>query len=332
MKSTKTRARSTAGRLAVLALVAAAMLVAPGAARASYTDSGNDMVVFGGQHQVIKEGQEIAGDLVVISGSADVYGKVDGDAVALGGRIYIAPQGHVDGSLVNVGGVIDNQSNTPQGHGGNALPPVPPMPTMEPMQPPQPEMPEETSGSRHGWGVFFLIDAVLAFLAFLLFPARTRSATEHLLENPVLSGMLGFFSPIILACVVVALAITVIGIPLIPLAVLLTVAGYLIGKAAIAEFLGERLVRTTKGTPATPAVSVAVGLVIFLVLSAFTGWVGIVIYFTLAAIALGASLYMLMRTAQAYRRSHTTPTPPAPAPPTFTPPADPTHTGPPAVQ
>ena len=330
MKSPTTQTRSTAGRLLVLAALAAlALLVAPNVARAAFTDSSNDMVVFGGQHQVIKEGQEIAGDLVVISGSADVFGKVDGDAVALGGRIYIAPQGHVDGSLVNVGGVIDNQSNTPQGHGGTVMPPVPPMPTMEPVPPV--EMPEETSGSRHGWRVFFLIDAVLAFLAFLLFPARTRSATEHLLDNPVLSGMLGFFSPIILALVVIALAITIIGIPLIPLAVLMTVAGYLIGKAAIAEFLGERLVRTTKGTAATPAVSVTVGLAIFLVLSALTGWVGIVIYFTLAAIALGASLYMLMRTAQAYRRSHTTPTPPAAAPPTFTTPTDPTHTGPPAV-
>jgi hypothetical protein len=327
MKPNTTPTRSAVDKLMASALLALALLAAPCAARA-YSDSGDDMVVFGGQHQVIKEGQEIGGDLVVISGSADVYGKVDGDAVALGGKIYIAPQGHVNGSLVNVGGTIDNQSSTPQQHGTAPMPTPPPEPTEAPAPPEAAQ--EDTPWLAAGWKKFFLIDAVLAFMAFLLFPARTRSATEHLLDNPVLAGMLGFFSPIILALVVIALAITVIGIPLIPLAVLVAVAGYLIGKAAIAEFLGSRLVHSVKGEPPTPAVTVSVGLLIFLVLSAFTGWVGVVFFFTVAALALGASLYMLMRTAQAYRRAHT-PTPPPTAPPPFTSPVDQTRTGPPAV-
>lgn len=327
MKPNPTQTRSSVDKVPVLAaFLALVLLCAPVAARAS-SDSSDDLVVFGGQHQVVKEGQEVSGDLVVIGGSAEVYGKVDGDAVALGGKIYIAPQGHVDGSLVNVGGVIDNQSNTPQGHGGGPM--VPPPPTEQPVQPEVPE--PATSWFASGWTMFFFIDALLAFMAFLLFPGRTRSATEHLLDNPVLAGMLGFFSPIILAVVVIALAITVIGIPLIPLAVLITVAGYLIGKAAIAEFLGGRLVHSIKGTPPTAATTVFFGLLIFFVLSAITGWVGIVFYFCIAALALGASLYMLMRTAQAYRRAHS-PAPPTAPPPTFTPPADPTRAGPPAVQ
>jgi hypothetical protein len=306
--------------LVALAAVAAMFFVAaPSAALAFESDSSGDMVVFGGQHEVIKEGQEVNGDLMVLGGSADVFGKVDGDAVAIGGKIYIAPQGRVDGSLIELGGVIDNESNTPQRHG------VPPPPTPEVTVPVIPE--GQVPWYQQGWTVFFFIDALLAFMAFLLFPARTRSASEHLLDNPVLAGMLGFFSPVIFVLVIIALAITLVGIPLMPLAVLAVSGGYLIGKAAIAEFIGTRLFDVFKAAQPKPIASVALGLALLWFVSAATGWIGIVFYFCVAAFAIGTALYMLMRTAQNYRRTPIV----TPTPPTFTPPVDPTRAGPPAV-
>ena len=317
--------RTPLGTLPLLAVLTACLVMAAPRAALAYSsddNSGNDVVVLGGQHETIREGQEVTGDLVVIGGSADVLGKVDGDAVALGGRIYIAPQGHVNGSLVNLGGIIDNRSNQPQGRGGHEV--VPPEVPTAPPAPVEPSVP----WYQEGWTTFFFFDSLLVLIAFLLFPNRTRSAGEHLASNPAMAGILGFFSPIIFALVVTALAITVVGIPLIPLAVLATAAGYLLGKAAIAEFIGDRLLEVFKVAQPRPVAPVAVGLLLLFVLSAATGWIGVVVYFCIAALAIGASFYMLTRTAQTYRR---TPTVTPPAPPTFAPPVDPSRTGPPAV-
>ncbi|HEV2879319.1 MAG TPA: hypothetical protein VGW96_07005 [Candidatus Eremiobacteraceae bacterium] len=320
--------RTLLGRLPVFAILAALLIAASSHAaladssNMSSDNSGNDVVVLGGQHQTIRQGQEVSGDLVVIGGSADVLGKVDGDAVALGGRIYIAPQGHVNGSLVNLGGVIDNRSSTPQSRGGQEVtPPVEPTAPPEPVEAPVPWY-------QDAWNTFFFFDGLLVLMAFLLFPNRTRTVSEHLVDNPVMAGMLGFFSPIIFALLVVALAITIIGIPLIPLALLVTLAGYLLGKAAIAEFIGSRILDVFKVTQPRPIATVGLGVLLLFLLSAATGWIGIVVYFCIAALAIGASLYMLTRTAQTYRR---TPSTSPPVPPSFSPPADPSRMGPPAV-
>ena len=316
--------RSTLGPLATIALLAAVLIVStPAAARAFNSDSNGDVVVFGGQHTTVQEGQEVKGDLVVMGGSADVYGVVDGDAVALGGKIYIAPKGHVNGSLVNIGGQIENMSNTPQGRGTTITPTFPPTP-------PPPVVPDEGESASawfaSAWSYFLFIDALLALGAFLLFPARTRSTEEHLVDNPVLAGVLGFFSPIIFVLVITALCVTIVGIPLLPLAVLATIAGYLLGKAAIAKFVGDRLLVAFKVSQPKEVAAVALGLGLFFLVTAGTGWIGIVIYSCTGALGLGAALYMLMRVAQTYRR------PPSITPaPVFSPPVDPTRTGPPAV-
>ena len=128
-------------------------------------NSENDMVVFGGQYQVFEAGQEVRGDLVVIGGSVDVYGKVDGDAVAIGRTIHIEPHGRVDGSIVNVGGAIHDESNSSPGHKAGMGPPaqIPSPRRWSTRKPPE-------SGFDWGWTWFYLVDALLTIVAFLLFP------------------------------------------------------------------------------------------------------------------------------------------------------------------
>src|SRR5579872_4579871 len=307
--------RAQARRVLLVPVALLAVLccwLAPAAASAS-SDSSDDMVVFGG-HQVVQAGQEVNGDLVVLGGSADVYGTVHGDAVAIGGRIYVAPQGVIDGSFVSLGGFIDNESTTTPHTRTHVphhtiVPPVMPMPTEAPVTP-------DESSSGGGWTTFVLVDAVLVLLGFLLFPVKTREALGHLLENPLIAGVVGFFSPIIL-----------------PLVLILTAIGYLIGKAALAEFLGTRLFEIARVQVPAPLASLLVGLVVLTVVSLF-GWEGIVIYFCIAAIAFGTAFYGFGRAVNNRRRFSTFPPspPPSPAPPEFAPPAGPAPTGPPAVQ
>lgn len=301
-------------------LVLAALLAVAAPARAS-DNGGDDMVVFGGQHEIVREGQEVSGDLIVIGGSADVLGKVDGDAVALGGKIYISPKGHVNGNLVELGGTIDNESNQPQQPHERVTPPFMEE-TPTPAFPPSPIV----AGYDWGWTWFYLVDALLTIVAFLLFPGLTRNASQSLMDNPVVAGVLGFFSPIIFVVVIIALTITLIGIPLIPLAIIFAIVGYLVGKAAIAEFLGSRIFLATK-SKSNPLAAVLVGMAILFVLCAVTGWVGIVVYFCLGALAIGAAL-PLLRAIQPRRRP---PDIAPPGPPPFSPPAE-AHSGPPATQ
>lgn len=317
-------------RLFPLALLAAILCWAlPAPARAFSSSGGDDMVVFGG-HQEVKQGQEVDGDLVVFGGSADVYGTVHGDAVAIGGGIHVWPQGSVEGSFVSLGGSINNEStitpHTPRHHRSAPVPPVPPVApdTVTP-----PDVVDQPS-SLNGWGSFFALDALLVLLAFLLFPVKTREATEYLLENPLVAGVAGFFSPIILALLVTALAITVIGIPLIPLVLIMTVIGYLIGKAALAAFLGNRLFEVARVQSPKPIVSMLLGLAILTVISMF-GWAGIVIYFCIGAIALGTALYGFVRVVNKRRRLTSFIPPAAPPAQEYAPPVGPAPTGPPAV-
>ncbi|HXW52049.1 MAG TPA: hypothetical protein VEJ41_08670 [Candidatus Acidoferrales bacterium] len=309
--------------VAALAVVAGTLLVSTPARADVSPDSSGDVVVLGGQHEIVRPDQEVTGDLVVIGGSADIYGKVDGDAAAIGGRIYIAPHGHVAGSLVNVGGVIDNESNS----SGTPVRPMPSplmtFPSPEPIMPPQPPQPSFD----WGWTWFYLVDALLTIVAFLLFPALVRQAATNMIDNAVMAGVLGFFSPIILVLVIIALAITIIGIPLIPLAILVSILGYLVGKAAIAEFLGDRIFRSTS-KQSNPVGAVLIGTAILFVVCSITGWIGIVLYFSLVAVSVGAALPMLRAIAP---RKPPTPIVP-PSAPTFSPPVDPAQITPPAPQ
>jgi len=320
----------------VASLVAAAAIgfvtFSPATARAD----GDDMVVFTG-HQTVRAGQEVTGDLVVMGGSADVYGHVDGDAVAIGGRIYVAPQGQVDGSFVTLGGFIDNQSTISHGathhraHG--------------PSPPPPPDTSDNSDGTTttdnapapfvNDWSTFMLFDAALVLLAFLLFPVKAREATQYMIENPIIAAIAGVFSPILLALVVTALAITIIGIPIIPIVVILSAIGYLIGKAALAGFLGQRLFDVAHVANPKPVVSLLVGLALLTVVSVMS-WEGIVVYWCIAAISLGTAVYGLGRVLNQRRRftNYIPPGPPPPQPPAaqeFAPPAGPAPTGPPAI-
>jgi hypothetical protein len=331
MKTWSRLAGHALGALAALLVVAGT----PAAGAELDFSSGHDVVVLGGQTVTIQPGQEVTGDLVVIGGTANVYGTVDGDAVTLGGRIYIAPEGRVDGDLANIGGEILNQSNQPHDRstpvpGGRATPPlvvVPPIPVPPVSVQVGPPFIHDILApyeGMSGWAWFYFSDAILTIIAFLLFPALARASRDNLAANPLLACVLGFFSPIIFAVLVIALCITIIGIPLVPLAGLALVVGYLVGKAAIAEFLGERVVQALRST-ASPVGTVAIGAGILFLICALTGSFGIILWFAIAALSVGAAI-PLVRAIRPPRR------PPAVVPPAsgFSPPANPAQVQPPA--
>jgi len=122
-------------------------------------------------------------------------------------------------------------------------------------------------------------------------------------------------------------------IPLIPVALIAFMLAYWIGKAAIASFLGRRLLEAAKVADPQPLASVAVGLVAILIVTGPTpAWFAITTFCIVGALATGAALLSFMRTRPGLLGGP--PLAPAVSGPyaqPFTPPSGPAASGPPAI-
>jgi hypothetical protein len=310
-----------------------AFLLAPAPAKAS---NGNDIVSYGNS-VTIREGQEVTGDLVVFGGDAKVYGHVDGDAVVMGGDLYIAPSGQVDGSTVAFGGSVDNESTQTGGHhkhqGGGIIPPIPKITPLPDNSDGSDQSTNDytVNGPPTAWYTLLGVLGILSLLAFAIAPGTVRLVRDEFVRRPLVGTVVGFCWPFILTAVMIALAITIIGIVLMPAVLVAVAVAYLLGRAAIAQLLGRRLFEVANVIEPAPLATTALGLVIITVVEAFLPyiWMGIVLEAIVSAIAIGAAMLPFLRSRQfaiAGGSGYV-----APPTPVFTPPAPPPPSGPPAV-
>ena len=324
--------------VALVALAVGAPKTSLGAA--SFHHAQRDIVEFGNDVDIPAD-EIVNGDVVVFGGDVQVHGQVMGSAVVFGGDLHIYLEGSVARDTVSFGGAIINESRV-QPRRSRVIP----MPTMAPMPeatempvPAMPPMPEpEMSIPRPWhfnsiWASIVVPDLLVTLLAFFLFPLRTRNVEEHLVAQPLLAVLLGFMAPIFIACVLIVLAVLVVTIPLIPVALLAFFLAYWIGKAAIASFLGRRLLEAAKVVDPQPLPSVAVGLFVILIVTGPTpAWFAITMFAIVGGLATGAALLSFMRTRPGLLgtpmvASGTQGTFAQP----FTPPSGPAASGPPAI-
>lgn len=303
--------------------------------------SGHGDIVSFGHGVTVPAGEEVRGDVVVFGGSAEIHGKVDGDAVVMGGTLHIYPEGSVAGDTIAFGGGVVNESRT-RHPAAAATPSAEETPSSEETTPPE-ETPAPVVQGTGGtildlgpsvssmWASVIIPDLIITFIVFALFPLRTRLTLDQLVQKPVLSGLLGFLSPAILVIVVIALAITVVGIPLIPVAVIGFIAAYFIGKAALALFIGQRFMEVAKVQQPKPFTALLIGLLVLLIITGPTPlWFAIVALACIGCIAVGAALVSFLHARPALQGGPPTVYAPA-APGGFAPPP-PGTSGPPAVQ
>jgi hypothetical protein len=246
---------------------------------------GNERVAFG---QSVNVGaDETADKAVAIGGSVTVAGHVRHDAVAIGGSVTLLPGARVEGDAVAIGGSVSvDPGATLEGDNvslGGALP--------------------TTFGSLTRWVVGGgrgmrsafgfaprLMRAALVYLIALLiavaFPGALARVTTYLVDRPGLSALGGLAILLGFAPLCVLLAVTIIGIPLIPVAVMLLVALLLFGFTVAAGWLGERMPMLENKTPVK---TVALGGVA-LALVSLLPWLGTAALILVAAFAAGATL------------------------------------------
>jgi len=187
----------------------------------------------------------VVNDVVVIGGSATISGTVDNNVVAKGGSVTLKPGCLVKENVVIVGGELVKDPAA-EVHGKISQIYMPHF------------IPSISTFFKGNWMTLWVTLSLLALLGFLglaillnaLIPGHMAAAVKALEHSFIAMLLWGILWIILIVPVAVLLAVSIVGIILIPLEILLVVlamiigyiaAGILIGKKVLSSFTKKRL-------------------------------------------------------------------------------------------
>lgn len=254
---------------------------------ADRTAVGEDLVIAAG---------ETVGNAVATGGSVTVFGHVTGDATAVGGSLTLEPSARVDGDAVAVGGTLEvkpgatvgGERTSVGGSLGKLL---------------SSAIKVSAKGGDHGskrsggggswfgrlWWTFPFF--VLGFLIMLFVPERLLTLRQALSDRPWASTAAGVGSWFGLIALCVLLAVTIIGILLIPVAILLFVGLGLFGLTALAWWTGSKL-SFIPGSE-RPLIAFILGTAVFAIISLIP-YLGAPALMLATTVSAGATLLLLL--------------------------------------
>jgi nitrate reductase NapE component len=229
-----------------------------------------DIVRVGGSVTVDSD-EFVRGDIVVIGGSANINGEVDGEVVVVGGSARFGPQADVRGDITVVGGGLSRDNAAvirgainEVGFG---------------------DIPWRGEWGRHAnwdWmngiypvarltGTLVRITLLILLTTLVLFVAKTpvEQIADRVAADPVKSWFVGFlaemlFIPVLIMTAVV-LAISIIGIPLLvllPVAIVALLVVMLVGFTAVAYHIGRLLQDKVEGLRTRPYAATFTGILL----------------------------------------------------------------------
>lgn len=264
----------------------------------------------------------VTGDLHVYFGNARILSTavIDGDLVSIGGTVTVQPGAVARRDLVVIGGPLDAPAEFAAGGeqvvigagilGGslNAIAPylsrgllwgrliVPDFPWV--------------------WGIvslFFLLYAVLN----LIFDRPVRACASTLRIRPLTAFGAGLLVLLLIGPICVLLAISIIGIAVVPFVICAAIAGAVIGKVAVARWIGMTAVEEdAESTRAHGARSFVIGFAV-LTIAYVIPVVGIITWGITGVLGLGSAALAFMA---AYRRENPAKAAPVVVPPPVAPP------------
>jgi len=295
---------------------------------------GDDRTVLGGR-AVVAQGETV-GDLLVLGGSAEIFGTVSGDAAVFGGTLQVRSGGHVHGDVAVLGGMVhledgarvDGDISTAGGRveraagaliGGDLTGAVPGNDHRDAddeadeqrATAPEKERKNEEDDDESTFAVgdvgsaiartalLFAFGCVLLSLA----GARMELMQQELAARPVRAFALGVVGLLAGALGLIALCVTIIGIPLAIVAALLGLLGVYAGMCAAFTALGAAILH--ERTP-SPYVHLGFGCAVYLLTSSLPviGWLA-----TVAAVLIGLGLLVETRGAGVFARGAALPEP-----------------------
>jgi hypothetical protein len=196
-----------------------------------------------GRNLVIDEGTKVQ-DAIAIGGQVTVEGEVKRNVVAVAGSILLASSARVGGDVISVGGVVEAEEGA-QVEGNQVEVPLPGLSSSF--------MGLSQGNWPHLSWILRLISIIasmgfmaLALLVVLLIPrpiGMISAAVEHNIWKVAGWGLLGVF---LIIPVAVLLAISIIGIVLIPVEIIFVVCALLTGYIAVGQLLGKRITTALK--------------------------------------------------------------------------------------
>ena len=220
--------------------------------------------------RVVAAGATEPGTVAIRNGDLEIRGTVAGDAIAVDGDVIIHTGGLVRGSAVSVRGEVRLQGGSVLGEilttSTEAGPAVPVAAARSP-----------AAATRHALGLAFGWLAVIAVIGIgvLIFGSEylegTSAALERRFSRSFWMGVAGQLALLpLLLVLIIGLTITILGILLIPFAVvayMLAIAGVLtLGFLAVARVTGSLIAKPPASGAARAALlrSLAVGIVVYL--------------------------------------------------------------------
>ncbi len=338
----------TARKLLLLVLIALMALAMPGAALAA-TPTPDEFVI--GDNYVLKSGETLAdslfvlggnaeleqdsvvkGDVVVIGGNLSADGGIRGHILILGGYVQLGANAVVDGNITTMGGSL-NKDPEAQVKGDITSESAGSMRLVLPGQVFVPSAPVVYPHTLDAlWWLWLpvatLVMAALAMIVVMFWPKPIERAGKAVVSQPLVAGGMGLITMLASPFVLVALILTLLLIPLAPVAALALIVTAVFGWVVLGAELGKRLAEVFKqdwhpalsaglGTFALTFVAMGVDKILICV-----GWI---LPFLVTALGLGAVILTRYGTRE-YPMTFAPPMPPA-VPPAVPPAAAPSAAG-----
>jgi hypothetical protein len=225
----------------------------------------------------LPQGTTVREPIVVLGGSATIDGRAEDDVVVIGGTLRVGPTGVVLGDVVTVGGMAQiDPAATIQGRVENTSVAGPNVDFGWGWQP--------WHLTRGFWAAAALsatllrlgLTLVVALLVAAAAPGWLRTVAGRTTAAPGTVAAVGFVGELLIVpailMVVIALVLSVIGIPLLlvlPFAIAGAAVVWTAGLAAVSALVGARLRGVRAGQPPRPLLDITVGLVALSLLTIF---------------------------------------------------------------
>jgi hypothetical protein len=214
------------------------------------------------------------GPVIVIGGTATIDGHAEEDVIVLGGHVRVGPEAVVDGEVVSVGGRADVDPKARVIGGVDET--VMRFPNVDGNWP---HLPPGwlTTVALAGTMLRLILVLILASALTLIAPAWVRRISWRAGEGLASSAVIGLVCQIafvpVLVLIIVFLAVSIIGIPLIGALPLLVAAAGVAGVAgftAVAARIGARMRGTTVEASNALWIDVLIGMAVVSGLTVFT--------------------------------------------------------------
>ena len=230
-------------------------------------ETAGDVVVVSGNATI--DGH-VAGDLVVVAGSAKVVGRVDGHMVVVLGSATLGPESQIQRDMCVVGGTLTRDPGARIGGNSRVISTLGIFPNFEWLKNYTVHglMLARPIAPQVGWvwavvGISLLVYLLIA----VLFPRPIQACVETLEKRPIASFFMGLLLFVLFAPLTFLLAVSVVGIVVIPFLFCAMIVAFLFGKVSVYRFAGTQLGKQFNlVTLQLPLVAFLVGAFIFCLL------------------------------------------------------------------